>query len=123
MLGVRQLMQPSTPGSKLFHTIVVVGLSFVATGCGSIERASATADGAPPSPDGFPDDTGQDATSEVEQALTGGGETGPLAPDGAADAGDAGDEGDACTELCCRPGTWGSRVPCGTCVGVWPCYV
>jgi hypothetical protein len=117
-------MQPASPGSKLFHTIVVVGLSFAGTGCGSTEHASATADGAPALPDGFPGDTGQDAASAVAQGATHG-EAGPLAPEGAADAidsGDAGDGGDACMELCCRPPMW-SRVPCGTCLGVWPCYV
>jgi hypothetical protein len=121
-------MQPAPPGSKLFHTIVVVGLSFAATACGgSMERASANADGAAPSPDGFPDATAPDAASQVAQTVTLG-EAGPLAPGAAADAsdsGDAGDEGDACMESCCRfpgAGTW-SRVPCGTCPGPWPCYV
>ena len=111
-------MRPASPGSKLFHTIVVVGLSFAATECGSTERGPATADGAPPSPDGFADDAPQDAASDVGQAATHV-EAGPLDPEVAADAGGS---GDACMQLCCRPGAW-SLVPCGTCPGVWPCYV
>lgn len=113
--------------SKLFHTIVVVGLSIASTACGSTGRMAAGSDGAAPPPDGSPEGTGPGDTRDDAQGITHS-EAGFLAPENVADASDssdAGQRGDACMQLCCPQGCCalgeGSSVPCGTCP--WPCYV
>jgi hypothetical protein len=130
-------MQSSRERSRLFHTIVVVGLSVASTECGARTgdellvgalpegpeadasenraiAANASDDGAGMSlPNGFTV-TGDDAASEPGLTTSGG-----PATDAAPDAGDA---ADACFIMCCGGGL-PSVQPCGTSCPPWPCYV
>jgi hypothetical protein len=133
-------MSNGGPGSRLFHAIVVVGLSLGADACGGL----ATTGGAAPdgggdarkSPDGPTGSTeaSDDATTEASPT------DGPAsddASDSAFEGGNADDAGmaacpAACPTLCCcfanpdsgpdaaRPCYCASQRPE---VGFWPCYI
>ncbi|MGO9837802.1 MAG: hypothetical protein ACLP1X_26740 [Polyangiaceae bacterium] len=100
------------PRSKLFHAIVVVGLSTAATGCGTSGQSGASEDAGEAASTERPADTGgSDAPSEVGSILGG--------TDASDDAGipihrsDAGDAAPDCGPAA-NPGPDG---------GCWPLFV
>lgn len=115
-------------GSRLFHAIVVAGLSFGASACGGLAQGSTGSDGggdARKSPDGSA--VPPDALADVSII-----EASPEASIDAIEpseaAGDAGFEGgynDDAGNCVCPPSTTRPVEPC--CLGVaacsWPCYV
>jgi hypothetical protein len=114
-------------GSRLFHAIVVAGLSFGAGGCGGLAQGTAGLDGggdARRSPDGSV--AHPDAGTDVS-ILEAGAEVSidAIEPSEAGDAGFEGGYNDDAGNCVCPPSTTRPVEPC--CLGVaacsWPCYV
>lgn len=115
--------------ARLFHTIVVMGLSFGAGACGSTGATSPEAGG---THDGGDQSDGSLAKADAAGRSDAAGIDGPWADAPAPDAGDAGDAGDAAwgyendAGICvcppprqafpCCPPAYGACTP-------WPCYV
>lgn len=126
-------MSNGAPGSRLFHAIVVVGLSLGADACGGLTIGSTAPDGggdARKSPDGS---TG--STEASDDAAT---EASPTdASDSAFEGGNADDAGMSacpaeCPTVCCcfaNPDSGPDAARACYCasqrpeVGFWPCYI
>jgi|SRR5580704_7427404 hypothetical protein len=103
---------PVAPRSKLFHAIVVVGLSTAATGCGTSGQSGASEDAGEAAPTQRPADTGgPDTQSEVGSIL------GTDASDDAGIPIRRSDAGDAAPPDC------GPAANPGLDGGCWPLFV
>jgi hypothetical protein len=129
-------MPPHPDRSRLFHTIVIVGLSVASNGCGA--RTGDELLVGTPGEGAVPDSSTSDAAAigfaAADVAVEGpslfvgppasgiDAESEPASSVPAADAAtDAGSAPDACVTTCCVGGTC-VQQPCGTCCP-WPCYV
>jgi hypothetical protein len=130
-------MPPHPERSRLFHTIVVVGLSLASNDCGARtgDNLLVGALGEGSDPDSSTGDSAvlgfaaADVAAEGPSLLVG---PPPSDTDAeseassvpAADAAtDAGFAPDACVTTCCVDGYRTVRQLCGTCTTPWPCYV
>jgi hypothetical protein len=126
-------MSGSAGGSRLFHTIVVMGLSFGAGACGGQTAVTAAGDAGGDARDSTGDaTTGSDATGAGD-VVAGGSDAVSLDAPFAADASDAGYDPDAygyeddAGNCVCPPGARATPAPCcppgyGAC-WPWPCYI
>ena len=132
-------MSNGAPGSRLFHAIVVVGLSLGADACGGLAAGSAGSDGGGDARKSADGSTG--STEASDDAAT---EASPTDAPALADASDALIEGGnpdvtgipacpaACPTLCCcfaNPDAGPDAAAACYCasqrpeVGFWPCYI
>jgi hypothetical protein len=100
--------------TRLFHSIVTVGLSLTAAGCGSARSIPSGADAA--YADGTVGETGTDGAPEAA--------TGDAESHDSASQGDAAEAGSCACGMSCCPNEAGVQVLCPCDGGVcFPCYV
>jgi hypothetical protein len=126
-------MSGSAGGSRLFHTIVVMGLSFGASGCGGQTAVTAAGDAGGDARGSTGDATSASDATGASDVAVGSGDAVSLDAPSPPDASDAGTAADAygyeddAGNCVCPPGARPYPAPCcppgyGAC-WAWPCYI
>jgi hypothetical protein len=119
--------------SRLFHTIVVVGLAFDTAGCGGQTASTVTVDASGGGPGFTPDAEASSADATSRDDATAAGDALSVGVDSPADADDAGTAADAYgyendAGICVCPPRLHRSAPCcppgfGNACASWPCYI